>query len=330
MKRVIAVYDVDPFYAERLAAVANQKETVPFTVIAFTTLERLRMYLEENPVEILLVDASAREQVRDLPVKQILSLSDGELVPVEEGYSSIYKYQSADGILREVMASYNVAPAVGLAPVGSPSTLIGVYSPVNRCCKTSFSLALGQVMSKDRKVLYLNFEDCSALRKLLPEPVQGDLSDALYYYQQGTCNSVKLASLVYTWGGLDYIAPARYPEDLGRLGPEQTAEFLELLAMEGVYDAIIADLGQCGRQAAEILEACHVVYMPVREDCISAAKVEVFEEYLRESGRRDLREKIQKLKLPSLTYLTARENYLDQVVWGEMGNYVRRLLGRFE
>ena len=29
MKRVIAVYDIDPFYADRFAKVANQRETVP-------------------------------------------------------------------------------------------------------------------------------------------------------------------------------------------------------------------------------------------------------------------------------------------------------------
>ena len=59
MKRVIAVYDLDPFYADRFAKVANQKEKVPFTIIAFTSVERLKAYMDENPVEILLVDADA-------------------------------------------------------------------------------------------------------------------------------------------------------------------------------------------------------------------------------------------------------------------------------
>ena len=39
--RIMAVYDVDPFYADRFADFVNQKEKVPFTVMAFTTLERL-------------------------------------------------------------------------------------------------------------------------------------------------------------------------------------------------------------------------------------------------------------------------------------------------
>ena len=34
MKRIMAVYDVDPFYADRFAEFVNRKETVPFTAVA--------------------------------------------------------------------------------------------------------------------------------------------------------------------------------------------------------------------------------------------------------------------------------------------------------
>ncbi len=330
MKRVIAVYDVDPFYADRFAKVANQKEAVPFTVIAFTSVERLKRYMEENSVEILLVDAGAREMVKDLPARQILTLSDGELQPVEGGIASIYKYQSAEGILREVMASYGAAPEESPVAAGVPSTLIGVYSPVNRCLKTSFCLALGQIMAREQKVLYLNLEDCSAMAKLMPESFKGDLSDAFYYYRQGNYNWVKLATMVYTWGSLDYIAPVRYPEDLSSMTSEDIKGFLMCLAGEGVYDSVIVDMGQFGRMAAEILDSCQIVYMPVKEDIISAAKIEIFEEYLEASGRQKLKKRIQKLKLPYHSNFSRREDYLEQLIWGELGDYVRRLLkGRF-
>ena len=186
-------------------------------------------------------------------------------------------------------------------------------------------------MSKERKVLYLNLEDCSSLSKLMPESFKGDLSDAFYYYQQGLYNWVKMATMVYTWGTLDYIAPARYPEDLSKMSSGQIAEFLECVAGEGVYDCIIVDVGQYGRLAADILDVCQVVYMPIREDGISMLKIEVFEEYLEASGRRKLREKIQKLKLPLQSYVSRGDNYLEQLMWGELGDYVRQLLrGRLE
>ena len=71
---------------------------------------------------------------------------------------------------------------------------------------------------------------------------------------------------------------------------------------------------------------CDVVYMPVREDCISAAKLEEFEEYLEEADDTGVRDRIQKLKLPRHTGIGKRDGYLEQLIWGEMGDYVRQLL----
>jgi len=42
MKHILAVYDVDPVYAARFAEVVNQKEKIPFEVVAFSSIERLR------------------------------------------------------------------------------------------------------------------------------------------------------------------------------------------------------------------------------------------------------------------------------------------------
>ena len=39
--------------------------------------------------------------------------------------------------------------------------IIGVFSPLGRCLKTSFALALGQILAKERAVLYLNLESYS-------------------------------------------------------------------------------------------------------------------------------------------------------------------------
>lgn len=44
MKHILAVYDVDPVYAARFAEVVNQKEKIPFEVVAFSSIERLRAF----------------------------------------------------------------------------------------------------------------------------------------------------------------------------------------------------------------------------------------------------------------------------------------------
>ena len=59
---------------------------------------------------------------------------------------------------------------------------------------------------------------------------------------------------------------------------------------------------------------------------ISAAKIEEFEEYLEEADDAGVRDRIQKLRLPRHTSIMKREGYLEQLTWGEMGDYVRQLL----
>ena len=55
MVKILAVYDADPAFGERLADYVNQKEKIPFTAMAFSSLDRLREYGEEHPIEILLL-----------------------------------------------------------------------------------------------------------------------------------------------------------------------------------------------------------------------------------------------------------------------------------
>ena len=66
--------------------------------------------------------------------------------------------------------------------------------------------------------------------------------------------------------------------------------------------------------------------MPVKEDGISSAKLEEFEEYLERSGNLELKERIRRIKLPYHSSLGRRESYMEQLLWGELGDYTRQLL----
>lgn len=327
-KRVMAVYDVDPLYAERFAEFVNHREQVPFSVMAFTALERLKAYGADHEIELLLINTSvSREEMNKIGAARVVTLADGEIVPLVEQYPSVYKYQAADNIMREVMACYCAdSEDTGYAMVSKISRIIGIYSPINRCLKTSFALTMGQLLARDSKVLYMNLEDCSGFGHLIGEEYKGGLSDLLYYYSQNGFSWIRLGSVVYTWGDLDYVPPVKYPEDLCQVTSQVMADLLVRIAGESAYEAIILDLGQFGKKATEVLEICDVVYMPVKDDCVSAAKVEEFEEYLVSSGHEPLKNRIQKLKLPYHCSFGRRDNYLEQLLWGELGDYTRQLL----
>ena len=82
-KRIMAVFDVEPCYADRLAEAANQREKVPFTVIAFTNMDKLTEFSMENQVEILLVDEKSRQAASQVRANQVVILSEGEALGCE-------------------------------------------------------------------------------------------------------------------------------------------------------------------------------------------------------------------------------------------------------
>ncbi len=328
MEKVMAVYDVDPVYAKRFADVVNQKEKVPFEVIPFTTLEALREYAKKYTVEILLVsDSVPKEQVEGLKTNSVVVLAEGEVVSSLGSYPSVYKYQAADSVVREVMACYCEQPMGNpLVMAGRRSRVLGVYSPVGRCLKTSLALTLGQQLVKEGTVLYMGLEDFSGFSKFIDSQCKSDFSDVLYFFRQGSLDMMRLRSLAYTWKEMDYLPPVRYPEDLEQLTGEEAGILIEKLAIEMGYGYIIVDAGRPGRNILPVLECCDVIYMPIKEDGVSSAKLEEFEEYLEITGHQSLWEKIRKVKLPYHSSFGRRDTYAEQLLWGELGDYVRQLL----
>ena len=159
MERIMAIYDVDQSYASRFADFVNQREKLPFTAVSFTSLEKLKEYAKSHSIEILLVSDEVRREVEDIEAGQVVALCDGEIVEMEEDWPAVYKYQSGDSLVREVLARYCVQPAAAaLSLLGKKAFTIGVYSPVNRCLKTSLALTMGQLMGRTQRVLYLNLE----------------------------------------------------------------------------------------------------------------------------------------------------------------------------
>jgi hypothetical protein len=324
----MAVYDEDSFYAERLADFINQRKQAPFKALAFTALDKLKGYGKDHEIDLLLIQADvSKEEIAGLGAEQVFYLCDGEGSSLEEPSKGIYKYQAADGILRDVMEAYLTGDEeAGSSMISKTGKVVGIYSPINRCLKTSFSLTMGQLLSRDLKVLYLNFEDCSGLGRLIGEELEGGLSDLFYYYSQEKYNWIRLGSLIYTWGELDYIPPVQYPEDLNQIGTPEVADLVRRIARESPYETIILDLGQFGKKATEVLEVCDIIYMPVMDDCISVAKIEEFEEYLMTSGQESMKKRIQKIKLPYHCNFGRRDSYLEQLLWSELGDYTRQLL----
>ena len=218
-KNIFAVCDLEVDYALNFMDYLNQKKNIPFEIQAFTTVESLIAYGKNIHIELLLISQKAMcRQVQELEIGKIVILSEGVHPPELDRYPSVYKYQASSDVVREVMACYGAEKAV--TPVAFPvlkktTVIYGIYSPVGRCLKTSFALTLGQILAKEKAVLYLNLEEYAGFEELMGKGFSQNLSDLLYFVRQENGNLIyKMNGMIQTVNNLDYIPPVRTPEDI--------------------------------------------------------------------------------------------------------------------
>lgn len=329
-KSIFAVCDLESSYACNLMEYLNEKKSTPFEVQAFTNVESLIHFAKENEIEILLISTRAMcNEIKELPVNRTIILSEGEKLQDLEEYPFVYKYQSSDQLLSEVMEYYvaDHPKTLFLPSVAHKTKLYAVYSPIGRTRKTFFSLTLGEVLAERKQVLYINMEEFSGFEELFGTSYRADLSDLIYFARQKEDSLIyKLNSVVQTFHELEYIPPAFSPADVRDVSGEEWIKFLDELMMHCEYDVIILDISEQVDDFLQILNRCDRIYMPVQEDMVSKAKLLQYEKLVHMLEMDEILEKTKRIRLPVQTVSKENGNLTQQLVWGEMGNYVRRLL----
>ncbi len=335
MRKVLGIYDTEGGYGERLAGYLSSRGRLPFRIVVFTGEEILRGFAEKEELQILLIhEKSMNEEIAGLPVSRILLLTE-EPEGAENLFSKeiqpVYKYQSAERIRGTVMDCYEaLLPAVsGEEKVREGAGLITVYSPVHHCFKTTFALLYGQLLAKEERVLFVSLEVHAGFETLLGLTGGADLSDALYYHRQGKLGE-QLPGIVQHLGELDILMPVQYPEDLCEIRAEELLELLRSILQEGAYSAIVLDAGEALYRPGDILKGSRRVFMPRREDEVSLAKLQAFENCMSLWGQEELEKRIEQLQLPlQMTCQSGAggaKEHLEELMWGAMGDYVRGLL----
>ena len=104
------------------------------------------------------------------------------------------RYQSSTDIMRAVEEIYGRKRGLPLTAGRAARTgteLVGVYSPISRCMKTSFAVALGQLLARKKSVIFLSFETCSGFEQILHMRYEEGLADALFYIKENKARAME-------------------------------------------------------------------------------------------------------------------------------------------
>ena len=330
-KQIFAVCDLEAEYACNFMDYLNQKKNIPFEIQAFTSVESLVAYVKKNPVELLLISSEAMcREVGELDIGKIVILTEGSKPKELEKYTGVYKYQASSDVVREVMACYGAEKAILPAqlPVLKKTTeILGVYSPLGGCLQTCFALTLAQILGREKSVLYLNLEEYSGFEELMGRGFAHNLSDLLYYVRQDNQNLIhKMNSMVQSINNLDYVPPVQTPADIRSAAWKDWERLLQMISTESSYEVIVLDIGNGIDENFQLLDLCKRIYMPVLSDAVSMCKIAQFENLVRIWDFPQILEKTVRISPPFHMVSSPSPAYIEQLMWSELGDYVRELI----
>ena len=342
MKKILAILTAERRYAERLCDYCNKKKSLLLTAVPFDSAEAYAAFAAKHDIEILLADSTMLKADSESRTGPALSgVRAARTIGLEEGISferafaesgstsvaTVNKYQPAETLIREVMSGCEGRDIYfDAAKPQRPVRVIGVYSPVSRCGKSSFAITLGRLQAKKHKTLYISLEEFSCLGMLSRERYDLTLSDAVYHMKQGSLTSQRLYSMIHNIGGLEYIPPMRCADDSNAVKGEDYVRLINEIIKNSLYEVVIIDMDRYADEASELLEICDTVYMPVLPDAMNRMKAESFVEYLNASDRSHIADKLIRINTPEPEH-TALQGlaYLDSLLYGGMGDMVREL-----
>ena len=313
------VCDEQEDYIEHLFAILSEQLSGEYQFHLFHDPAKMLDFMETEETEALLIGEEYREKIADMSkVRRVFILTDVMKDHAENDMIPVFRYQSASQILNQIRSGIKIPDrrisvrkqgkkrirdepeAVkvqektrSMAPKVSVSVqtrgLIGVYSPVHRIGKTRFAMRLGEKLSEQVPVLYLNLEGYAGGSYYFPEKTEQDLGDLIYCMkQERTDHGLKISSMTGRSGGMDYIMPMENESDLRSVRGEEWISLFDQILEKCIYEAVILDLGDCIDGLYDILRNCSRVYTPYIREGAAMAKLEQYERNLRTTGYGDI------------------------------------------
>lgn len=313
--KVLAVCDTEERYAVKLME-AFCENNFGFQTHAFSSTEELTLFAEQVQIEVLLISGKIMsEAIGQLDIGKIILLSDGEIYEAFSDYETIYKYQSAEHILKETLcycAEY-ARPVTGMYHAKQDFAVYGIYSPIGRCGKTLLAKSIAERAGMQKKTLLLDLQSFSAQEEQRSEEQLWDLADMIYFLRQGKKTFLyKLNSIVRSKDSYDYILPMKVPADLRSVTLAEWTELLEKLASDSDYRVVVLDFGNeiCG--LFSLLSQCTKVFTPVIQEPVSENKIKNFEWNLQEEHFEKVIDSVHKIYLPEETGSCDLEAFMSE------------------
>lgn len=322
MNYILAICDSEQEYTYQLVKFLENKKGFPFQLQIFTAIETLIDQARKQPIFMALIsEDDYKENYEYEGIENVFLL--GEEKEGKDNRKVFNKYQSSDKLIKDLLQWIIEKNIITKMTAEGPGLkMIGVYSPVGRCLKTSFAFVLGQLLSKKYKVLYINLESYSGLGKLLEKSFTTDLSELIYHLQNSKESfGCRIGKMIEHVGELDILPPFDSYLDFISVSGDEWIYLFKEIEKSSRYEYLIIDLSDAIQGLFDILRICNIVYTLSREDGFAEAKIKQYEEVLKRSNYQDIWEKTKYCKVPKIKNLPPG---LLQLTYTELSEFVKK------
>ena len=246
------------------------------------------------------------EDIKDMPseTKEGCPVHMIRLTQTKEK-DGIYKYQSATALTSAIVSRMLDIGMLrdSFQEKGENSTyIIGIYSPARSLMQSTIGMLTGQLMARDKSVLYINLEPCSGMEYLLQRELSHDLSDIMFYLTEHEEEfPYRLKMMVEKADRLDIVPPVFSYKDIEEMDNGEYEKLISRIASHGMYDVMIIDLYEC-RDMLRILSLCDKIFCPYQDNGLSLAKIDQYKRMLDMLKLADIDKKTKRIKLPEFSY----------------------------
>lgn len=387
---VIGIWDENTEYGLRLAEYLMHCTEYQIQIMTFSETHQLVRWMKSHSLDVLItgcenslerigriycedVFAGLEEEVWS-HVTAVIELQDKVMDPVKSGdrMYKVSRYWSSLTLMEFICG--HILKIQDMSGNGRKNRetekknveILGIFSPVARCGKTTLSVAFTQILGEEKRALMICMDQFSELFS----SDQNNLSDLIFRIHNN-CNwkaeiqedrvvhnrnpnmgseggwtefledgenpaDALLCQYIRSWNQMDYIPAPLYEDDLNQISAVQMAEVLKLLKKQNRYRYIVVDIRTGMDNLQVLLEQCDQVFMPDLGDTVSSSKIHVFEERMRRQnaqeicGNTSLMHRIHKVRLPEVIQTNTLENYYKELGWSSFGKRVREVMERYD
>lgn len=326
MKKVtVAVCDVQDTYRERLAEYLMHKRAGQLKVYAFSSRKQFFEEEQRTVFDIVLFGKAFENAGTQAKADSLWIYLSEEPAWSEELEPAVFKYQSAEEILRIAFEYYRKLEKTDDSVSHRQKEMIGFYSPTRSRMQTPFALTMAQMLAEDKRVLYVNMGEWAGLGAWLGQEYRRDLAD-LMYLLSGCGNQVQglLESVVHSVNRMDYIPPMADAQLLCQAGQEDYQALLTLLIEKTDYEVILLDFGVMIPGFFRLLDQCSRIYGILDQGALAMGQRRQFEEGMIRCGAEQLAEKMEYISFSMEDMQVIEEEpSLSRWLYGVLGDRAR-------